>query len=406
MVEEIKPFYKHGPLTENLNCSQFFEPKISFDKKTRISRTIVNELLPLTCESIKKRRYFSSVPLSKEEENFPLAYSFLVYKEYEFIELILSLVYQPQNVYCYAIDKKQNSSFRSRIHSLSNCFENVFVSDVEYKIDSKGAHYSTSHSECIKKLKDYNWKYIFLLQNHDFPMKTNAELVKILKTFQGTSDFKAGSGKKNILNQQLDWTFNGLNFFPNNLKINNEMLNVNISLAKGYSEVTISRETINYMLNKINITTYQMNYDNYPHFGNDELFWATLFSNYEYLKIPGTLPSKCINKPGALHSFTRFSKWSYQKNLADCLSGFRRHSICIIGLEYIKELEFLPYFFANKLMDNFDAGAVDCWGERLFNRTYFLKNYREIDLSPYLVRPQIKFQNFLKVSTNISQFTC
>uniref|UniRef100_A0A0N5BFM2 Uncharacterized protein n=1 Tax=Strongyloides papillosus TaxID=174720 RepID=A0A0N5BFM2_STREA len=401
-----KPFFKHGPLTEHLMCSQFFYQNFTFDSKERISRTIKNKLLSLTCDSIKKRRYFSPVPLSEDEKNFPLAYSFLVYKEYEFIELILSLIYQPQNVYCFAIDKKQDSTFRSRIHSLSNCFENVFVSDIEYTSDSSGSYHGTSHIECIKKLKDYNWRYIFLLQNHDFPMKTNAELVKILKLFKDTSDFKAGKGSSHILNQNLDWTIKGLNFFPDNSLIDKQILNTNISIAKGYSEVTISHAAIDYILNNINITTYQSNYDKYPKFGSDELFWPTLFSNYEYLKIPGTLPKQCIHTSNALFSFTRLSKWNYGKSATKCPSGFKRHSICILGLEFISQLEYLPHFFANKLMDNFDAGAVDCWAERVFNRTFYAEEYRKIDLLPYLSRPQIHFQEFLKNSDNISQFDC
>lgn len=214
-------------------------------------------------------------------------------------------------------------------------------------------------------------------------------MVKILKTFKGTSDFKTMKAPRNILNEKLDWTFNGLNIFSKIYNKNNKILNTSISLAKGYSQVTISRETMLYTLNILNISTYQMNFDNYPRFANDELFWSTLFSNYEYLKIPGTLPTKCINSKNALNSFTRHTKWSYFRNLTSCSSGYRRHSICIIGLEYINQLEFLPHFFANKLMDYFDAGAVDCWGERLFNRTFFPENYNKIDLSLYLSRPQV-----------------
>ncbi|CEF70600.1 Glycosyl transferase, family 14-containing protein [Strongyloides ratti] len=151
-----------------------FKPKIAIPR-VKISKTTENDSQPLTCELIKKRGYFTPVSLSKKEENFPLAYSFLVYKGYEFLELILSLIYQPQNIYCYAIDKKQPIKFKSKIYLLTSCFKNVFVSDIEYKISSGGLHYGTSHIECIKKIKTFKWKYIYLknifFYNYDFSFK-------------------------------------------------------------------------------------------------------------------------------------------------------------------------------------------------------------------------------------------
>ncbi|CEF70598.1 Glycosyl transferase, family 14-containing protein [Strongyloides ratti] len=90
----------------SLMCEQF-ESNFLNSKFFEHLATTENDSQPLTCELIKKRRYFTLVTLSKEEENFPLAYSFLVYKDYEVLELILFLIYQPQNIYCYTIDKKQ-----------------------------------------------------------------------------------------------------------------------------------------------------------------------------------------------------------------------------------------------------------------------------------------------------------
>ncbi|CEF70604.1 Glycosyl transferase, family 14-containing protein [Strongyloides ratti] len=401
-----QPFYNHHPLTKNITCYKFFDKTYYFDDNTRISKTTENDTQPLTCELIKKRRYFTPVPLSKEEENFPLAYSFLVYKDYEFLELILSLIYQPQNIYCYAIDKKQPIKFKSKIYLLTSCFKNVFVSDIEYKISSGGLHYGTSHIECIKKIKTFKWKYIFLLQNHDFPLKTNAELVKILKIFKDTSDFKTAKGRKSLLNEKLDWSFKGLKIFKNTSSISMNTLKTTITLGKGYSEVTVSRKAIDYILNALNIVTYQNNFDNFHKYANDELFWSTLFSNYEYLKIPGTLPTHCIHSQGAMKSFTRFTVWNYGKNLDDCPSRYKRHSICIIGIEYINELEYQPHFFVNKMLESFDIGAIYCWGERIFNRTFFPKQFKEIDISPYFSRIQVRFQDFLKKSNDLSEFDC
>uniref|UniRef100_A0A0N4ZEM5 Glycosyltransferase n=1 Tax=Parastrongyloides trichosuri TaxID=131310 RepID=A0A0N4ZEM5_PARTI len=408
VLHNYKPFFKRGPLTERLKCSEYFEENYIFDKNERVTRKFdVKSNISLTCENIKKRRYFSPIPLSKEEKDFPLAYSYLVYTEYEFIELMLSLIYQPQNVYCFSIDGKQSNEFKMKIFSLSFCFDNVFVSDKEYKINSQGLHYSTSHRECLNKIRNYKWKYAFLLQNHDFPLKTNKELVKILTKFNGTSDFKAGKSDKNRLHRESDWTFGGLKIFQNPSSIDKKILKQEIKIAKGYSEITVSRQALDYMWEKLDLNVYQENFDKYHKFGNDELFWSILFSNYEILKIPGTLPSHCINKKSSLVHYTRFSDWAYTHlPRYQCPSIAKRHSICIMGVEYLKTLEENKFLFGNKFMDSTDAGAVDCWSERLFNRTYYPENYKEIDTSVYDDRIQINFQKYLESSKDISGFNC
>ena len=38
---------------------------------------------------------------------------------------------------------------------------------------------------------DPNWKYYINLASQSFPLKTNAELVKILKTYNGSNDIES-----------------------------------------------------------------------------------------------------------------------------------------------------------------------------------------------------------------------
>uniref|UniRef100_A0A0N4ZH90 Uncharacterized protein n=1 Tax=Parastrongyloides trichosuri TaxID=131310 RepID=A0A0N4ZH90_PARTI len=404
---DLKPFFNKDNLTKYVDCPIYFNSNSNFNITQRISiiRNLKN--LSVTCEDIRKRRFFPSIPLSKEEDEFPLSFSFTVYTEYFFIELLLSLIYQPQNFYCFAIDAKQDGEFRSKIHSLTNCFENVFVSKIEYDMNSKGLNNVKSHRECLKKLNNYNWKYVFLLQNHDFPLKTNAELVQILKLFDQTSDFLVLPPLLKRVNLLLDWTFGGLKIFKNEKKINSSIYTRKIEFSKGYSAVAISRQTYDYMTNELNLTAYQNNFDVYPVFGNDEMFWQSLFVNYEILKIPGTIPSHCIGKKDSQSFYTRFAQWEYGKDFYEkCLSHTLRHYVCLLGVEYLKTFESNEHFFLNKMLQSFDFAAIDCWSERLFNRTYFPYQYSKIDMKKYDNRIQKRFQDFLKVSQNISGFNC
>lgn len=80
------------------------------------------------------------------------------------LEMDLSASYQPQNYYCYTIDKKASKIFHERIHNLTKCFPNVIATPKEYKIDSAGHNMWPAFVECLYALKEYKWKYVMLLQ--------------------------------------------------------------------------------------------------------------------------------------------------------------------------------------------------------------------------------------------------
>lgn len=76
----------------------------------------------------------------------------------------LASTYSPQNVYCYAIDAKASKTFHARVNALAACLPNVFVTRVQYRMDSWGHNMSYSLMECLKFIKPMEWKYVMLLQ--------------------------------------------------------------------------------------------------------------------------------------------------------------------------------------------------------------------------------------------------
>ncbi|CAK5050211.1 unnamed protein product [Meloidogyne enterolobii] len=110
--------------------------------------------------------------------------------------------------------------FKERIRALSRCFsKNVFVSDVEYNVYSSGKNVSRSHLSCLENLnkRKEDWKYVVLLQNHDLPLRTNAELVRIFKAYNGTNDIATKNIVKNTVVKSLDWSLKGLRLYRNGL---------------------------------------------------------------------------------------------------------------------------------------------------------------------------------------------
>uniref|UniRef100_A0A7E4VIZ7 Nucleotid_trans domain-containing protein n=1 Tax=Panagrellus redivivus TaxID=6233 RepID=A0A7E4VIZ7_PANRE len=359
-------FFIRPAMTQNLSCQQYFEkPPKKWVKEDRIVLESDPDDLNMTCEAIKTRNYFPNHAYSAAEALFPIAYARIVYKNYLFHEMELSATYSPQNAYCFAIDSKANETFKIRMHALSNCLPNVIIADNEYDVDSAGHNMNRVHLSCLQKLSKYNWRYVFLLQNFDAAIKTNAEMVQILHWYDGANDVEVSPMLSGRVNYSLDWRLGNLGLYKNSSLNMINSQNVNISFAKGLNQCSLSREMVDVVLNDFNLTK-MMNYLDSMSYGVDETLFPTL-NAMDFLKVPGGFTTKCIKERISVETMTRRSNWVW--SAADkCKSGIIRHNICILGVENLKELTKWPQLFANKFQPSKDFGAYVCWREWMFNR--------------------------------------
>ncbi|CAK5112972.1 unnamed protein product [Meloidogyne enterolobii] len=87
------------------------------------------------CIRLKEKFPFIDEPLSEEEREFPLAYGMLVYKSAFQVYMMMSAIYQPQNIYCILVDEKSSKEFKDSMLLLTDCFPNIFVMvGINYKI--------------------------------------------------------------------------------------------------------------------------------------------------------------------------------------------------------------------------------------------------------------------------------
>jgi hypothetical protein len=86
------------------------------------------------------------------------------FKDYRQIEMELASTYAPQNTYCYAIDSKATKTFQARMNALAACLPNVFVTRVQYRMNSWGHNVSYSSMECLKLIRTMDWNYVVILQ--------------------------------------------------------------------------------------------------------------------------------------------------------------------------------------------------------------------------------------------------
>ncbi|CAD5216729.1 unnamed protein product [Bursaphelenchus okinawaensis] len=371
-ISHVKPFFKKPKGTENLRCDWVFDGKhASYLYNLTQNRLKYNNNnfkdLKMDCASIKDRTYFPSTPNSQEEANFPIAVTRTVYRNYYFLELILAATYQPQNYYCYSIDQSSDILFKTQLRSLANCFDNVHVMNIERDLDGEGHLQHLATQNCFGWLnnKRKEWKYVSILQNHDFPMKTNLEMVKIQKLLNGSNDVLILPSMKRI-NEKLDWTVGHLKLFKDKAK-QSRLANVSLSWVKGLFQATISRRTMDYLLNEMDLSTLINQLDDRATYGVDEMLYATLLS-MEVLDIPNYFTQNCIQKADYV---TRQSIWEGSKH---CRSKTWRHQICLYGIEdLVPNLNGQNSLYANKMMMG-DFNGIVCWLELLFNRTKFLEN--------------------------------
>ena len=144
------------------------------------------------CESFQKRRGYILRALNKNEENFPIAFSVMIYKDIEQFERLLRAIYRPQNSYCIHVDRKSSDIFHRTVQRISACFPNVFLAST--LLDVRWGEFSVLEADliCMRDLwrRYKNWKYFINLTGQEFPLRTNNELVEILKSFNGKSIIK------------------------------------------------------------------------------------------------------------------------------------------------------------------------------------------------------------------------
>jgi len=160
-----------------------------YSKIVRPNKEIYSEAL--NCSKFLSDRRYTRKPASEEELNFPLAYSILLFKDVEQFERLLRAIYRPQNFYCIHVDKKSEKSVQDAVGAIVECLENVFMAPKQFDVQWGTFSVLEPELSCMSELLKYKkWKYFINLTGQEFPLKTNWEIVKILKIFNGSNNLE------------------------------------------------------------------------------------------------------------------------------------------------------------------------------------------------------------------------
>uniref|UniRef100_A0A0N4ZJQ7 Metalloendopeptidase n=1 Tax=Parastrongyloides trichosuri TaxID=131310 RepID=A0A0N4ZJQ7_PARTI len=338
-------FYKSSYV--NLNCEDLVAGNKTYIKESAKNRIVYDKNISLSmdCESIYKRGFDLNQTLTDIEKKYSIAYAWNVYKNYEIIEMKLRMQYSPNNHYCYVVDSKSPSLLKEMLE-LEKCLPNVYVSKKSFDMKSNGEQGPVAHYECMKLLLPKKWDYLFILLNDAIPLLTNNEQLEILEAMSFPLVMRVTDATHYIpsrVNTSASWLYKDLDIFlEGDLRKNFQFLsNINMTFHCGLVDSGIPRQSIEYIVNKLNITKYlkQLNTNMYA---SDELVWPTLFGE-KILKVPDGVSRKCA--PTYFPHEEYFAKQLFWGG--GCGTNIVHHSICTWGLETLPLIKTFTTFFGN-----------------------------------------------------------
>uniref|UniRef100_A0A3Q4GRE3 Beta-1,3-galactosyl-O-glycosyl-glycoprotein beta-1,6-N-acetylglucosaminyltransferase-like n=1 Tax=Neolamprologus brichardi TaxID=32507 RepID=A0A3Q4GRE3_NEOBR len=302
------------------------------------------------CRKFKITRKYITIPLSKEEEEFPLAYSMVVHHKVQNFERLLRAIYTPQNIYCVHVDKKAPASVFIAINAITSCFQNVFMVSKPVNVVYAGWTRVQADLNCMADLYNTSttWKYFINLCGQDFPLKMNSpgengvpgnaapSLGHFLSVEHGTHTHSHA--------HICMYTDTDLHSPPHPLQTPSTLIS---------SMFVLEDERIQALIEWAKDT-----------YSPDEFLWATI------QRMPGVSGSTWPNRKfdiTDMNAIARMVKWQWHEGSEGSLQavypeckGHHVRSICVYGAGDLQWLTEQHHLFANKFDADRDPIAVYC----------------------------------------------
>ena len=230
-----------------------------------------------------KNEFSNNFYTSQEEIDFPLAFVFIVHDNPQQVVRLLKAIYRSHNVYCIHVDRKASNYTKQCVESISECLHNVFIpNNVENVF---WGHYSVLDAQmsCFSDLldyslkKDFTWKYVLPLSGKELPLRTNREIIHILKKLDGNTGIRLAAIPKveNFENQNqvvLNEAIGRVEVMPNS-KLGSVPHNLTVYKSMIFSALTA--EFIDFLLHNTIAADFRAYLRNA--ISPEEKFYGTLF---------------------------------------------------------------------------------------------------------------------------------
>ncbi|XP_029431644.1 beta-1,3-galactosyl-O-glycosyl-glycoprotein beta-1,6-N-acetylglucosaminyltransferase 3-like [Rhinatrema bivittatum] len=367
-----------------VSCSKIIRGDQEAMEQILLERLAVkNKKLPLTennylnwtkdCNLYRRTRRFITFSLSKEEKDFPIAYSMVIHENIEMFERLLRAIYTPQNIYCVHVDGKSPEVFKEAVRAIASCFDNVFVASKLEKVVYASWLRVQADLNCMEDLlkSKVPWKYLLNTCGTDFPIKTNAEIVRALKVLNGKNSLES---EKPTEFKKHRWLFqhkiNGSKVLRTNIKKDPPSISVPVFVGNAY--FVVIRDFVKSIFeNQDAQKLLQYGNDTYS---PDEFLWATL---NRMPGIPGSVPYHGKYDTTDMNAIARLVKWADLEGVISrgapyppC-TGTHRHLVCVYGAGDLQWMLNHHQLFANKFDPSMDDYAIQCLEEYLRRKAFY-----------------------------------
>ena len=243
-----------------------------------------------SCSYLKTQAgFYMSAPTSREE-GLVIAYNLVVYKNAEQVTQLLRAIYRPQNLYCIHVDPEASIGMHSAMNNLVTCFPNVRLVSRPVLVPHNGYRRLQANLNCMEDHlnSSVNWSYLINVAEQAFPLKTNEEIVDILKIYNGANDIEGAYGPR-VLRFQFEMAWQDTNLTklgikreldPDGYRKLKDPPPFNLDIIKGSVYGVFSRRFVKWILtDEVPRALLRWSRDT---FSPDEHYWATLhhtFSN-------------------------------------------------------------------------------------------------------------------------------
>ena len=380
-VSEVKS-WRTGVVTElkpriEVNCEQMISNNRSEIKRVKKaikewegSETEEEWIQSLNdCEAVV-RDFSDNFYNSPEEQAFPLAYIFVVYTNPRQIVRLIKALWRPQNLFCVHPDAKQSEEFIGVFRQLSKCLHNVFLPSKLEKVYYEHHSIMDSQLNCYEDLLHYSpdrWRYIINLCGRELPLRTNREIVKILKRLNGTNAIGgARVPPKGFVMRDRFTRKAVVNYVSGKVHLTQRRLQPPpIPVYKTYNFVAVTRPFANFFLYNDTAIRFR-NYLKDVKMPEEE-FYASL------IHLPGVPGGKPPEVP-LIDKYIWMGRNGRARSSQESCEGRTVHSICVVTVGDLDQIyqwgvrRQVPAFFFNKYFMEEDHVVMDCMEEHLIQQ--------------------------------------
>ena len=237
------------------------------------------------------------------------------------MERLLRNIYQPQNYYCLHLDTAAPDEIRVAAQAMVDCLDNVFLLTKahSFEVDELWSYNALSAElACMEMLLHFNkWKYYITMNSQMVPMKTNHDLVSILRAING-GILVSGKAYSDVPGRKKIKT--GIQTLFNQIRSDANSPLQKVKFVNGVNSIVAPREFIHFAVNDPVAKEFQK-----------ELYAITTPNNYFFSSLAH---SPLLGVPGAVdgepveQSVTRHVRFHTTTN--ECPEKYVNW-ICLVG---------------------------------------------------------------------------